>query len=123
MYNTYMYLQTLLLDAAAKANPGAHWWIKGNGCDLVKGLCESVAGVWSGDVDLNDGSLQRSFDEYKSKLSLISQIGLGSRWGRATIKDDLSTIHKQVLSDKEFIIKGNICKKWYISIISYSYTS
>lgn len=101
------------MDAAAKANPGAYWWIKGDGCDLVKGLYESVAGVWSGDVDLNDGSLQRSFDEYKSKLSFISQIGLGSRQGKATIKDDLSIIHKQVLSDKEFIIKGNMQEMVY----------
>ena len=62
----------LLLDAAAKANPGAYWWIKGDGCNLVKGLCESVAGVWSGDVDLNNASLQHSIDEYKSKLSFIS---------------------------------------------------
>ena len=77
-----MYVYRLLLDAAAKANPGAYWWIRGDGCDLEKGLCESVAGLWSGDIDLNNGSLQRSFDEYKSKLSFISQIGLGSRQGK-----------------------------------------
>jgi hypothetical protein len=98
------------LDAAVKTYPEAHWWIKDDGCDLVQGLCESVSGVWSGDVDLNDGSLRRSFDECKVKLSLISQTSFGSRRGKATIKDDLSTIHTQVLSDKEFIIKGNIQK-------------
>lgn len=98
------------MDAAVKANPEAYWWIKGDGCDLVQGLCESVSGVWSGDIDMNDGSLQCSFDQYKAKLSLISQIGLGSRRGKATIKDDLSLVHKQILSDKEFIIKGNIQK-------------
>ena len=48
-----------------------------------------MSGLWSGDVYLNTGDLQRAYDEYKSKLELISGIGLGSRQGRATILDDL----------------------------------
>ena len=39
------------MDAANNANPGTYWWIKGDGCDVIPGLGESVAGEWSGDVD------------------------------------------------------------------------
>lgn len=83
-----------------------YWWIKGDGCDLIEGLSESMSGLWSGDVDLNTGDLQRAYDEYKSKLELISGIGLGSRQGRAMILDDLSKVYSSLRSDKEFIIKG-----------------
>lgn len=95
-----------LLDTAKNTNPEASWWIKGDGCDLVPGLSESVAGEWSGDVDLNTGDLQRSYEKYKSKLVFISGVGLGSRRGRAIVKDDLSTILTQLQNDKSFIING-----------------
>lgn len=85
-----------------------YWWIKGDGCDLIEGLGESVSGLWSGDVDLNTGDLQRAYDEYKSKLELISGIGLGSRRGRATILADLNNVYSKLRSDKEFIIKGRV---------------
>ena len=49
----------------ARSNPNAWWWLKADGCDLVKGLKESVKLQWSGDVDLNDGCLQKQYDEYK----------------------------------------------------------
>lgn len=96
------------MDAANKANPGTYWWIKGDGCDVVPGLGESVAGEWSGDVDLNTGDLQHCYEQYKSKLAFISGIGLGSRQERATVKDDLTTIYTQLRSDKDFISKGEV---------------
>ena len=71
-------------------------------------LGESVSGLWSGDVDLNTGDLQRAYDEYKLKLELISGIGLGSRQGRAMILDDLNKVDSELRNDKEFIIKGRV---------------
>ena len=65
------------MDAANNANPGTYWWIKGDGCDVVPGLGESVAGEWSGDVDLNTGDLQRCYEQYRSKLAFLSGIGPG----------------------------------------------
>ena len=85
-----------------------HWWIKGDGCDLIEGLGESVSGVWSGDVDLNTGDVQRAYEEYRSKLELVSKIGLGSRQGRAMISEDLNKVYSQLRNDKEFIIKGKV---------------
>jgi len=40
-----------VLEELASLNPKAQWWIKGDGIDVVKGLCQSVSGQWSGDVD------------------------------------------------------------------------
>ena len=95
-----------MLDAAVKANPHAIWWIKGDGCDVVPGLCESVRQKWSGDVDLNDGSLQNSYKLYLSRLDFVTELGLGTRRERGTILVDLLSIHQTLKSDKDFIIKG-----------------
>ncbi len=42
---------------ASQAHPGSWWWLKADGCDITIGLRESTKLEWSGDVDLNDGSL------------------------------------------------------------------
>ena len=46
------------------------------GCNLVKGLKESVKLQWSGDVDLNDGRFQKQYDEYKEHLVKVEKVGL-----------------------------------------------
>ena len=51
------------------------WWIKADGVDVVKGLCESTRSWW-GDVDLNDGKLQQLQLEMAMRLGFISQIRL-----------------------------------------------
>ena len=38
--------------------------LRADGCDLVSGLGESVQQVWSGDVDLADGKVQKMHDAY-----------------------------------------------------------
>ena len=53
-----------------QSHPTAWWWLKADGCDLVKGLKESVKLQWSGDVDLNDGQLQKQYEEYVSRLKI-----------------------------------------------------
>ena len=61
---------------------------------LVSGL-----EMWTGD-------LQHCYEQYKSKLAFTSGIGLGSRQGRTTVKDDVTTIYTRLQSDKNFISKG-----------------
>ena len=51
-------LQFHILDQASQAQPDVWWWIKADGCDVLPGLGESVSGIWSGDVDHNNGALQ-----------------------------------------------------------------
>ena len=96
-----------MLNAAAKAKPNATWWIKGDACDVIPGLCESMQLKWSGDVDLNDGNLEHNYQQYKSRLQMVSTLGLGMRRPRAAFKDDLSAVHQHLLNDKDFIVKGN----------------
>lgn len=43
---------------------------------MVKGLKESVNLKWSGDVDINDGQLQKQYEEYVSRLESIKKAGL-----------------------------------------------
>ena len=95
-----------MLDAAAKAKPNATWWIKGDACDVVPGLCESVQLKWSGDVDLNDGKLEHSYNLYKSRLEMVSTLGLGTRRTRPILMNDLSSLHREFLNHKDFIVKG-----------------
>ena len=56
---------------------------------MLGSLCESAKGVWSGDVDLNDGSLQQLYRDHQARLEFISAIGVNSRPGISTIKSDL----------------------------------
>ena len=60
-----------MLDDAYRSAPNTWWWVKADGVDVVKGLCESVRGVWSGDVDLNDGKLEQLVSEIYLILALM----------------------------------------------------
>lgn len=42
----------MLDEIVANSPPNSSWWIKGDACDVVSGLGESVKGVWTGDVEL-----------------------------------------------------------------------
>ena len=53
--------------------PDVEWWIKSNRCDVIAGLTESMRLEWS-DVDLNDGRLQKQYDEYMKRVNLVQHI-------------------------------------------------
>ena len=94
-----------MLDYAAASQPDTQWWIKGDGCDLVSGLSESVRMEWSGDVDLDDGTLQELYAAYRDRLNFIEGIGIGSSKDlRACIVNDLNASLKDLTEDKHFIL-------------------
>ena len=97
-----------LLDAAANSNPGAYWWLKGDGCDLVSGLGESVRLEWSGDVDLDTGELQQMYTSYRELLDFVDMIGIGDNGQQSTIVAHLQRCLQILKEDKEFILKGKI---------------
>jgi len=68
--------QVSALYEAAKFHHTTWWWLKADGCDLVKGLKESVKLKWSGDVDLNDGELQEQYNKYIGRLESVKKAGL-----------------------------------------------
>lgn len=93
------------LKKAKEANPQGRWWIKADGCDIRKGLRESVRGTWAGDEDLGDGSLQILFNEYKARCSFVRSIGTSVRlnW---TFKN-IDKVQSDLQHDLDFLKTGS----------------
>ena len=68
-----------VLDEATKSNSNTWWWLKADGCDLIKGLKESSKMLWSGDVDLADGSLQKQYEKYREYLKTAEKVALSCK--------------------------------------------
>ena len=92
-----------MLDKAAKAHPTSTWWIKADGIDLMKGLCESVGGIWSGDADINDGSLEKQYMAYKQRTIDINELSIGDS---AKLEINLGKEKCQLNKDIVFITQG-----------------
>lgn len=58
---------------------------------------------WSGDVDLNDGCLQRDYDAYHRRLEQIKEIGLSDQ---TNVCDQLRTLLDSLNRDLEFLNSG-----------------
>jgi len=94
-----------VLDEAMRHDPDAWWWVKADGCDVLPGLAESTRGVWSGDVDLNDGDLQKQYLEYQHRLNAIKQLSLTSRTG---VIQQLATHSSKLRGDQEFLLNSKL---------------
>jgi len=57
---------------------------------------------WSGDVDLNDGSLQNDYDAYKCRLEQIKKIGISESNAINQLKTLLNSLNK----DLDFLNSG-----------------
>ena len=95
-----------MLDEANRAHPGVWWLVKGDGCDIRAGLGESLTHIWSGDVDMCDGSLPKLYQTYMNRRSFVEGLGLGDRRGQWDISIDLSTIELEMITDIDFISEG-----------------
>lgn len=58
---------------------------------------------WSGDVDLNDGELQRMYATYMNRLKFVSRIGLDDR---VSLLQDISTCIGELCDDIKFVSSG-----------------
>ena len=81
------------------------WWLKADCVDVVAGLGESVHLEWSGDVHLNDGTLQANHEEYIQHLNFIAMIGLR---GEKTI---LTKLESGLKEDLKFINPPRACAR------------
>ena len=77
---------------------------KADGCDLIKGLKESTKLLWSGDVDLADGSLQKQYEEYRERLKNAEVVALE----RQNACSDLEKILDDIKKDLKFLHAGII---------------
>ena len=93
-----------VLEEAAKNHPNSWWWLKADGCDLSKGLKESARLQWSGDVDLNDGSLQKQYKIYRTRLEFAAKVGLNG--GKQGALNDLKVVQTEILEDLQFVTSG-----------------
>ena len=91
------------LGKAKQNNPG-RWWIKADACDVRKGLRESMRGVWAGDEDLGDGSLQALFESYKARCTFVKSIGSTGRSG--LVQTDARRLLSELDIDLEFLTAG-----------------
>ena len=100
------FFQISVLESAAKSNPNAWFWIKADGVDVVKGLCESTRGVWAGDIDLNDGQLKRLYEDLQNEKKWINGIGLKDRRHQEAVRRDLSIAMNKLVTELQFVHSG-----------------
>lgn len=72
----------------------------------MSGLGESMRTEWSGDVDLNDGSLKEQYQGYIQRLDFIKNLGLEDR--KYYVVQDLNRIYEELASDLNFINEGGL---------------
>ena len=65
---------------------------------------ESTRGVWSGDEDLEDGSLQQLFNVYKSRHAPVMCIGTDKRLQR--ISQNVRKVLNEITDDLNFLTCG-----------------
>ncbi|XP_064394345.1 uncharacterized protein LOC135341643 isoform X2 [Halichondria panicea] len=101
-FSTGSDIQLKMLESAHLANPDCNWWLKGDRCDVVGGLGESTRFVWSGDVDHNDGEVQKMYQTYRNLLDFIASM-------RTITCDTVANLKKcsaLLLQEKEFLVKA-----------------
>ncbi len=72
----------------------------------MKGLFESTKGVWSGDVDLNDGHLQQLYRQYESRCKFIEGVGVNE--GAERLKSNLESAVNSTSEDLELCLRSNL---------------
>lgn len=101
-------LQMSVLDDAARVHPSSWWWIKADGCDFVSGLCESVSGEWSGDVNLNQEVLDSAYKKYKERLEWVMHLGLEERRGDLGEISKYSGVRSPMISNLLPLVSFNL---------------
>lgn len=76
--------------------------MKADGCDLISGLAESTRGVWTGDVDFNDGALEKQYQEYNCRLLAIKNL----QFKNVNLSSDLEREYRELKRNMEFLHKS-----------------
>ena len=105
--HTLLNRQFPILKKAATEHPGGDWWIKADSCDLTPGLMESVERKWRGDVDLNDGEVNKLYQNYKERQNICLRFGLKEPRSIHMINFQADNIRNEIIKpDMTFISKG-----------------
>lgn len=87
----------------------------------MEGLSESMSKLWSGDVDLADGELQKSYEAYRKRLNFIGTVGLPPKNSRGEIADTLQLIKANLNDDLDSVATGEINNS-YPSTYTHTHT-
>lgn len=98
-----------MLTMTHQRNPTGRWWIKADGCDILKGLRESTKREWSGDVDMNDGVPQQHHHKYLSRLTKAATLKC-SIPPPDTFYNKITTQKNDFKQDLAFLESGNHIK-------------
>ena len=71
----------------------------------MKGLRESVRGIWEGDEDFGDGRLKKLFGEYNEKKVSVDNVGVSRR--EHLLRTDMKKGKEQICDDEEFLTRGS----------------
>ncbi|XP_070565483.1 uncharacterized protein [Ptychodera flava] len=100
------YIQDKVLSDMKENMPTLRVWLKGDATDVNKGLFESRQLEWNGDVDMGDGTLQKTHKEYIDNIQTIKKTGLGTRRNVKAIVEDLLNLKHGIENDLLFAKKG-----------------
>ena len=98
-------LQLQALKEMKNAYPSGRFWIKGDGCDIKPALQQSVKGVWNGDADIGDGTLQVLRTEYEERMKHLKNL-TSPKNSVDKVLADLELCEKHLETDKQFLTGG-----------------
>lgn len=87
------------------AYPSGRFWIKGDGCDIKPALQQSVKGVWNGDSDLGDGTLQKLRTEYGNRIMTCKNLASPQN-DLEKVMDGIENVTADLETDKQFLTQG-----------------
>ena len=65
-----------------------------------------MKGIWSGDINLNDGELEKQYKEYQDRLSLIMSLKLSPN--RRELLGQLTSVLRQLKEDVAYLLAGKL---------------
>ena len=87
------------------AYPSGRFWIKGDGWDIKPALQQSVKGVWNGDSDLGDGTLQNLRNDYEQRLKTFKKLA-SQHNDNEKVMNMIVTVSTDLETDKQFLTPG-----------------
>ena len=81
------------------------FWIKGDGCDVKPALQQSFKGVWNGDANLGDGTLQNLRTDYEQRMKTFKNLTL-VHTDIETVIDEIGKVIIDLETDKQFLTHG-----------------
>ena len=96
------------MDEAKRLQQNAEWWIKADGVDVVSGLSESVTLQWSGDVDLNNGMVEKMHNPYLKRVKYIIEHTRLSK-DPEDLNHGFQRLRKDLFDELKFVNQRRVC--------------